>query len=119
MVCDSAFNQMMQLMFGFCRNSSCDSQSVRANDKEANYETMVSAFTMMCPSLNLNLNDEEMRAYGVNLGSVNQCPGATKCTNAHEDTDLRRKLFLNNGQIAYWPVLCSNRSGQCPQGEWC
>ena len=26
---DSAFNQMMQLMFGFCRNSNCSEATVR------------------------------------------------------------------------------------------
>lgn len=50
---DSAFNQMMQLMFGFCRNSNCSEATVRLFTSEGNFETLSTVFTTMCPNYNL------------------------------------------------------------------
>ena len=126
---DSAFNQMMQLMIGFCRNSNCSSDSVKKFDTDSNFQIMCSVFTIMCPGGNLELSHEELHYYGVEI--KHSCPGFGVCTNSHDQKDLRRRLFLNNGQCAYWPVLCAHVSGGrqiqqhdqkltiCPQGDFC
>ena len=65
--CDSAFSQMMQLLFGFCRDSNCRFDTVRENDTSANIQGMQGIFTKMCPSLTQQLSPEELQAYGVPL----------------------------------------------------
>ena len=47
---DSAFNQVMQLLVGFCRNSNCTLETVRMTESPHNFETMTGAFTAICPS---------------------------------------------------------------------
>ena len=42
---DSAFNQMMQLIFGFCRNSNCSEDSIKAAETQSNFSTMSKVFT--------------------------------------------------------------------------
>ena len=94
---------------------------------------MNSAFTILCPSLNLRLSQEELQAYGVAADQATHCPGPAACTNAHSQADLRRPLFLQNDTLAYWPVLCaqqfipraqaSNEGSlkpiSCAQGDFC
>ena len=53
LVAEDAFSQMMQLMFGFCRNSNCNAETVKQLDSEADFETMNTIFTQSCPSLTL------------------------------------------------------------------
>jgi len=108
---DSAFNQMNQLMIGFCRNSNCSADSIKQLDTDTNLEAMCSTFTVMCPNANLELSQEELQDYGVDVNLAAACPGLGACVNAHDQQDLRRRLFLNNGQLAYWPVLCAHASG--------
>lgn len=114
LVDDSAFKQMMLLMIGFCRNSNCTEDTVRGSEKENNFSTMCSAFTIMCPNFNNQLSPDELQAYGIDVNSAQACPGTNSCTNAHDPQDLRRRLFLNNGQLAYWPVLCAQFGGARP-----
>ena len=120
-------------MFGFCRNSNCNIDTVREANSEGNFEIMSDAFTQMCTSTHQQLSPEELRAYGVDVTEVAQCPGPSACTSAHDLSDLRRPLFLPNGQLAYWPVLCTQQSNSvagtsesgsqqnrvCPQGDYC
>ena len=133
MIEDSTFNQMMQLMFGFCRNSNCTEATVRSQENQRDFETMNTVFTRMCPSLNPQLSAEELQAYGIDPSNQYQCPGIANCLYAHDTCDLRRKLFMPNGQMAYWPVLCAQHSVTkgssqqrnvqpvriCPQGDYC
>ena len=57
---------MMQLMFGFCRNSNCTEATVKKYTSEGNFETLNTAFMSMCLNYNLQqLTSEELQAYGV------------------------------------------------------
>ena len=126
---DSAFNQMMQLTIGFCRNSNCSGESVRKFDTESNFQTICTIFTVMCPGANLELSPKELHDYGGEL--KHSCSGEGACTKSHDQKYLRRRPFLKNGQCAYWPVLCAHTSGDrqvlqhdqhltiCPQGDFC
>jgi hypothetical protein len=74
---------MMQLMQGFCRNSSCNEAQVRQVDNETNCGTMTTIYTLMCPSINRQFSVEELEAYGVDSQGIH-CAGAAACTYAHD-----------------------------------